>query len=104
MFRFKSKKQKLIEETYSLDYSFVKWLNTHLKVYLEYALKYIDLEFHKFNYKGKEYTQLQMINKLIEITDYLVDEDTYFNWEEKTFEYIKEMLDIYALIFNSLSW
>ena len=40
---FKSKKKKLKEECWSLDYSFIVWLNQHLKVYLQDAQKIVNL-------------------------------------------------------------
>ena len=57
------------DECWDLRYSFIKWFNEHLKVYKRDANKIVDLEYHKYIYKGKQYTQLELINILIESTD-----------------------------------
>lgn len=70
---FKTKKRKFEEECWNLNYELVKWLNLHLKFYMEKANKIVDLEWYKFKYKNKEYTQLELIDKLIKITDELLE-------------------------------
>ena len=98
----KTKKQKIKEECWNLDYELVKWLNEHLKVYLEDASKIVDLEFHKFKYKRKDYTKKELIKKLISMTDRLLDDDIkYFDFAE---ELKNEMYDILKLIHFSLWW
>ena len=51
-------------ETWNLDRLFVEWLYSHLMMYKEIGGKIVDLNFHKFDYKGKkkEITQLEAIN------------------------------------------
>ena len=98
-------KKKLKQETYSLDYSLIEWLNEHLKIYLKETEGIIDLTFHKFTYKKQEYTQIEIVNRLIEITDYLLDDDNYFwgNDKEKK-RLVKEMYDLLKLIHFYLWW
>ena len=72
-------KKRISEECWNLDFELIKWLNKHLKVYKEESVKAVDLEFHKFKYKNKEYTQLEIINRLIEVTDYLLGDEPYNN-------------------------
>lgn len=57
------------DETWNLDYEFIKWVNSRFKKYKEKAIGTVDLEYHKFKYKRKEYTQLQLIDRVIELTD-----------------------------------
>ena len=98
-------KQKLKEETYCLDYSLIEWLNEHLKVYLKESQQRCDLTFHKFTYKKQEYTQLEVINRLIEITDYLLDDDIYYWGDDKEKErLVNEMYDLLKLVHFSLWW
>ncbi len=104
MLKFKTKKQKLREECWNVNWQFVLWLNQHLKIYKDDALHYVDLEYHKFEYQGQEYTQLQLIDKLIEITDWLIADEQYFDWTEETSNKTNEMLNIFVLIFESLWW
>ena len=98
-------KKKLKQETYSLDYSLIEWLNEHLKIYLKETEGIIDLTFHKFTYKKQEYTQLEIVNRLIEITDYLLDDDNYFWGNNKEKErLVKEMYDLLKLVHFYLWW
>lgn len=50
-------------ETWSLDFYFYCWLYERLKMYLE--VNCIDLDYHKFTYKNKEYTQGELIDKML---------------------------------------
>ena len=69
------KKKKVSEECWNLNNELLWWLNEHLKVYLNDANKYVDLEYHTITYKRKTYTQLEVINRLIELTNYLIGAD-----------------------------
>ena len=64
----------------------------------------VDLEYHKFNYRGEEYTQLQLINKMIELTNFLVEDERYFDWDPVPQEKVEELLEIFKLTFPSLWW
>lgn len=73
----KSEQKRIKEECWSLDFYLIKWLEEHLKVFKEDASKIVDLEYHKFKYKGKEYTQLELINKLLETINFLLSDEPY---------------------------
>lgn len=73
----KNLEKQIKEECWNMDYELVKWLNTHLKVYKEDTIGFVDLEYNKYKYKKKEYTQLEIINRLIEITDFLLGSEPY---------------------------
>lgn len=102
----KKKEEKMIkEDTYSLDYALIKWLNIRLKAYLNYANKYVDLEYYKFKYRNKEYTQYEIVNRLIEITDTLVDEGFYWGTKDKkAMKLVNEMYDLLKIIHFALWW
>ncbi len=102
-------KKTIKKECWNLDYELVKWLNEHLKVYLEDTSKNVDLEFHKFKYKRKTYTQKELIEKLIEITDTLLgDKDNDYwdlTWSSNiVVDLVNEMYDILKLIHFTLWW
>ena len=78
-------KKKLRQECWNLDYELIKWLNEHLKIYKEDACKVVDLEYKKYKYHKTELTQLQIIDSLIEITNYLSDENNYYVEDEYDF-------------------
>ena len=97
-------KEKETPIDWNLDYELIVWLNKNLKVFYENASEVVDLTFHKFTYKRKEYTQEQLIEKLIDITNYLKKE--YYNpiKPKVVIRKTKEMFDILKLIFFTLWW
>ena len=77
-------KRKIRKDCWDLDYAFTKWLNEHLKVYKKDAIKIVDLEYHKFTYNDEELTQLEIIDKLIHITNFLLN-DSVFSFSKLSF-------------------
>lgn len=91
-------------ETWSLDYVFYMWLYERLKMYIEYAGEIVNLNFHKFVYKEKEYTQFELINTMIErLESYFKKEDLFVSSEEE-YEPIKEIGEIWALVLPAMWW
>lgn len=89
------------KETWNLDLSFVKWLNGRLKRYKTLASQHINLEFHKIKYHRHNYTLLELIDKMIEISDMLLEyELTYHNYPE---EY-DTLLEMFNLTLPYLWW
>lgn len=103
---FKTKKRKLQEECWSLDYHIVKWLNEHLHVYLKDKSDFVDMEYWKYSYKGKSYTEYEITDKLVKITDELLSDydDSIVNHYEKVEKLVDEMYDILKLLHWLLWW
>lgn len=100
----KKKKKKLIRDIWSLDAAFINWLDERLKAYLKYAGKYIDLEYHEFKYKGKTYTQKQLILRMLELTKKIKDNHLDL-WQTEEYDAtINELLDIWKLVFTAMWW
>lgn len=97
-------RKKLKEECWSLDYTLVLWLNEHLKIYLKDADKIIDLDYYKFDYDNDTYTLKDVIERLIDITDYL--KDHYYDWDNlKVLQSnIEQMYDLMKMIHFYLWW
>lgn len=105
-------------ETWSLDTVFYMWLYERLKMFVEIGGQVVDLNFHKFNFKGKEYTQLELINMMIERLEYFFNEDArdskineyrkqgmgIFEADNKAYEPIKEIGEIWALVLPAMWW
>lgn len=105
-------------ETWSLDYVFYMWLYERLKMFVEIGGQVVDLNFHKFNFKGKEYTQLELINMMIERLEYYFNEDArdskideyrkqgmgIFEADNKAYEPVKEIGEIWALVLPAMWW
>lgn len=95
------------DETWNLDYEFIKWVNSRFKKYKEKASKIVDLEFHRFEYEGKEYTQLQLIDRVIELTDEMLTDEYWglIYTDAERLEKIKdEVFDIFKLIYGVMWW
>lgn len=100
-------------ETWSLENTFYYWLYERLKMYMKVADPVVDLNFHKFEYKSKIYTQKELILKLIDLLKenilaienwYKIDNkniDTFFNrYKERT----KEICEIWGIILPAMWW
>lgn len=109
------------KETWNLNYTYITWLYSHLKFYLDYVT--VDLTYHKFKvpvlterkkrkkedsfYKEvtKELTQEDAIKLVLEYVEpYLLSEDLSFKEEMKQMEKVKCALKIVAEIFPALWW
>lgn len=91
-------------ETWSLDYVFYMLLYERLKMYIEYAGEIVNLNFHKFVYKEKEYTQLELINMMIERLESYFKREGLFVSSEEEYEPIKEIGEIWALVLPAMWW
>ena len=95
------------DETWNLNYEFILWLNSRFKKYKEQATKMVDLEYYKFEYKDKIYTQLQVIDRIIELTDYIIDNNYYeMMWSDiEHLEAMKnEIFDLFKISFSAMWW
>ena len=56
-------------ELFNFDITFIEYLYTMLKMYVEYAGKDVDLNYHTFEYQNKKYTQLEAINYICDVLE-----------------------------------
>ena len=98
------------DECWDIQTHLLKWIKGHFKVYLEQASQAVDLSFWKFEYKGVEMTQEQLMKRVIGLCDLLLDEDGYLQTlgiEESTeveLDAKNELYDILKLIHFQLWW
>lgn len=95
------------DETWNLNYEFILWLNSRFKKYREQAIKMVDLEYYRFEYKDNVYTQLQVIDRIIELTDYIINNDYYeMMWSDiEHLEAMKnEIFDLFKMSFGAMWW
>lgn len=95
------------DETWNLNYEFILWLNSRFKKYREQAIKMVDLEYYRFEYKDNVYTQLQVIDRIIELTDYIINNDYYeMMWSNaEHLEAMKnEIFDLFKMSFGAMWW
>lgn len=91
-------------ETWNLDLKAAEWLYSHVKMYDE--INIINTSFHKFIYKDVEYTQQQLIDKLLEnLSYYLINHDTCdFAKEKESYIRLQEAFRIFAEILPAMWW
>ena len=93
------KKKKIRKDCWDLDVSFIYWLKERLPVFLRDASSVVDLNYRKFIYKDKEYTQEEIIKRMIELIN-LMGDDYVFSDPA----YIDELLDLWKLVFPRMWW
>ena len=104
-------------ETWSLDYVFYMWLYERLKMFVEIGGQIVDLNYNKFDFKGEEYTQLELINMMIERLEYYLKDTiedkcdeyekkglSYSDAYKKAYEPVKEIGEIWALVLPAMWW
>lgn len=82
-------------ETWSLDTTFMYWLYERLMMFKE--VNCINLDFHKFNVNGKEMTQRECIDKMIEnckiyIQNICINDELVYNLKNENLEILKECI------------
>lgn len=86
-------------DTWSMSLTFECWLYEHLMMYKESAN--INFDFHKFEYKGKTYTQGEMINKMIELLETSLKSSNSSLDEVDT---IREIAQMWAVVLPAMWW
>lgn len=95
-------KRKLSKECQDLDMSFLDWLHARLPIYLRDAQKVVDLNFNKYTYKDKEYTQKEIIERMIFLLD---DIYKHLGSYEMLVDLEKtELIDLWNLVFWAMWW
>lgn len=101
-------KKKLYRQTWNLDYELLKWINAHFIAYKKIASKNIDLTFHKFKYKDEVLTQIEIIDRIIEITNYMIKDNDFWNlpYEDghKANDLLVELFDLLKEVFWCMWW
>lgn len=70
-------------DCYNLDKTMLILLYERLKLYRMQAGKVVDLEFHKFTWKGKEFTQKTLLDYMITLAEEVL-KDNFEETKEKT--------------------
>lgn len=93
---------------YDLNTEHMLWLYEHICQYIDDAAPIVDLEYHKFEYKGETLTQLQLLYKLREhIANYINAENEEEDLEKEV-QIMKEngdeVFDILKIMYPALWW
>lgn len=90
-------------ETWALDHAFYCWLYERLRAYVDWCC--VNLDFHKFEYRGQIYTQQQLIDMMLErLRFYFENGDNDWSLTEEQLDYIHEIEYIWATCLMSMWW
>ena len=112
-FEFKRRYKKFYKEykktgvfspnTWCLDFYLYVWMYENICAYEDICC--VDLNYHKFNYKDKEYTQKEMMDILKDMLVSYLKEDHFLPEDfDKLRSIEKEILDVWYLISPSMWW
>ena len=90
-------------ETWSLDSAFYLWLYERLRMYMDVASEVVNLHYHKFTFKGKEFYQDELIEMMIERIQFAFSEE-YNEYNADDFAYVKEIGEIWAVVLPAMWW
>ena len=90
-------------ETWGLDEAFYEWLYERLKMYKEIGGRVVNLDYHRFEYEGKEYTQAELIDEMLKRLEVSFSEE-YSDWKEDQYKYVHEIEKIWAVVLPAMWW
>lgn len=93
-------------ETWALDGVFVEWLYSHCLMYKQKADQVVNLNYHHFEHNGKDYSQLEAINYIIEKTGnwLLAERANHFSKDSKHLEELQDAICLWAKILPCMWW
>lgn len=90
-------------ETYDLEDSFYLWLYEHIRMFMDKAEKEINFGYHRYDFKGKTYTQGEMMKGILDRIK-LAFSRAYDPYDPKEYTYVHEIPQMWALILPAIWW
>ena len=90
-------------ETWNLDSAFYLWLYERLRRYVDIGGQVVNLHYHRFTFKDKEYFQDELIDMMIERIKYCFSEE-YDEFNKEEYDYVHEIEQIWAIILPAMWW
>lgn len=90
-------------ETWDLNSTFYAWLYEHLRMYVDIGGEIVNLDFHKYEWHEREYTQLELINEILDRIRFYFSKD-YDDFDMEDITYIREIGEIWAIILPAMWW
>lgn len=94
-------------ETWALDYSFICWLAERVYRYKTVGGEVVNLEYHEFEYKGRTYNQLELIDILLtKCETFLKEYDEEGPWGDvdKILHTMYDICDIWKELLPAMWW
>ena len=93
----KNAKGNIHRDCWNLDLSFLDWLEKHLKVYKKDAGEIVNLSSPKIEYKDKNYTQEEIIDRMLFL---LEDMRPRYEFDGIYLKEVDELLDLWKAVFR----
>lgn len=102
--KYNSQFTKNCNTDWNVNHELICWINYWFREFKEKAQIYLD--FHKYEYKGKVLTQEQVIDEIIELTNYIDQNYGEFDLSliKKVEEKKNEMFDLLKLVWGDMWW
>lgn len=85
-------------ETWDLERSFVEWIYTRVMMYKDCTKDIIDLKFHKIPYKDAEITQKEAIDRILQLSQAYLKDDTVNH------NAVKDICDLWKEVSYCMWW
>ena len=89
-------------ETWCLDRILAEWMYSRFMMYKEVTI--VNLDYHKYNIDGKEWTQRECIDKIIENTKFYLCNETYAPDSTEVYEKLSEAIKIMSKVIFDMWW
>lgn len=93
-------------QTWYMPIALLQWFYEVTSEYIEEASEIVDLNFHKLEYNGKEYTQLELIHLFLDKVKYILvnEDDILFANEASEDALIQEVYKIWSILSPYMWW
>lgn len=88
-------------ETWELETAFYLWLYERLRMYLDCAV--VDLNYHTYKYRRGQYSQLEMIQQILNRIRFRFSKD-FDCYNKEDLKYVSEIGKIWSLIMREMWW
>ena len=89
-------------ETWSLDYAFIVWVYERFNMYKDIGGQIVNLDYHKFTIDDKEYTQRELIDRIISDCEYLMKSDI---WDAAVYDKkYEDLMKCFSAVLPAMWW
>ena len=91
-------------ETREMDVAYAEWLYSRLMMYRKRASKAVDLTYYSIEFDGKEYTQIEAIDKVLKWTRYYLVNRKDPDRSVKAFGKLQKASRLWTKLLPYVSW
>ena len=91
-------------ETYDMFIIYAEWLYSHFMMYRKRASKEVDLTYHRIEFEGKRYTEIEAIDKVLKWTRYYLLNREDPDRSAKAFGKLRRASRLWTELLPYVSW